>query len=172
MSSKQALREELLTKRHALSRDTIITNSLAILAHLKPMVQGQLVGLYVPIQNEIDVSLLFRDLVALPSIEDGRLVFRKYVEPLVPGKFGTMESTGDVCEPMLIVVPGIAFAKDGARLGYGQGYFDRYLTPSMCKIGICMDEFLVAELPIEAHDVLMNKIITPSGVQEITPCIR
>jgi 5-formyltetrahydrofolate cyclo-ligase len=42
----------------------------------------------------------------------------------------------------------------------------------MCKIGICMDEFLVAELPTEAHDVLMNKIITPSGVQEITPCIR
>lgn len=172
MSSKQVLREEFLAKRHALSREAIITNSLAILAHLKPMMRGQLVGLYVPIQNEIDVSLLFRNEVALPSIEEGHLVFRKYVEPLVPGKFGTMESTGDICEPTLIVVPGIAFAKDGARLGYGRGYFDRYLTPSMCKVGICMDEFLLTELPTETHDVLMNKIITPSGVQEITPCIR
>lgn len=172
MSSKQTLREQLLKTRHALSREAIITDSLAILAYLKPMMRGELVGLYVPIQNEVDVSLLFRDDVALPSIEDGNLVFRRYKEPLVKGKFGTMESTGEVCEPTLIVVPGIAFSQSGARLGYGQGYFDRYLSTTMCKVGVCMDAFFVATLPVEPHDVLMNKIITPSGVQEITPCIR
>lgn len=172
MSSKQELRHQLLTVRHALSREAIITDSLAILAHLKPMMRGELVGLYVPIQNEVDVSLLFREDIALPSIEEGKLVYRRYVEPLVEGLFGTMESTGDVCEPTLIVVPGIAFSKSGSRLGYGQGYFDRYLSASVCKVGICMEEFYVAELPTESHDVLMNKIITPKGVQEITPCIR
>jgi 5,10-methenyltetrahydrofolate synthetase len=172
MSSKQELRKQLLAQRQLRSRETIITDSLAILAHLKPMMQGQLVGLYVPIQNEVDVSLLFREDIALPSIEEGRLVFRRYVEPLVPGLFGTMESIGEVCEPTLIVVPGIAFSKTGARLGYGQGYFDRYLTDSMCKVGVCMEEFFIAELPTESHDVLMNQVITPSGVKEMTPCTR
>ena len=172
MSSKQALRNQFLTKRQGVSREQIITDSLAILSHLKPMMRDQLVGLYVPIQNEVDVSLLFNDKIALPSIEGGNLVFRRYVEPLVQGMFGTMESTGEICEPTLIVVPGIAFSTNGARLGYGRGYFDRYLTDSMCKVGICMDQFIVETLPSEPHDVFMNVIITPSGVQEITPCIR
>jgi 5-formyltetrahydrofolate cyclo-ligase len=172
MSSKQELREHFLAKRSALSRTQIITDSLSILGYLKPMMRGQLVGLYVPIQNEVDVSLLFRDDVALPSIEAGQLVFRRYKEPLVKGQFGTMESTGEVCEPSLIVVPGIAFSSTGARLGYGKGYFDRYLTSGSCKVGVCMDEFLVESLPTEPHDVLMNRIITPSGVKEVSPCIR
>jgi 5-formyltetrahydrofolate cyclo-ligase len=172
MSSKQELRKQFLSQRNALSRTQIITDSLAILGYLKPMMRGQLVGLYVPIQHEVDVSLLFRDGVALPSIESGKLVFRRYQEPLVKGPFGTMESTGEVCEPTLIVVPGIAFSLTGARLGYGKGYFDRYLTTTVCKVGVCMDAFLVDTLPIESHDVLMNRIITPSGVKEVTPCIR
>jgi 5-formyltetrahydrofolate cyclo-ligase len=172
MSSKQALRQQYLAQRNACSRRQIITDSLAILAYLKPMIKGQLVGLYVPIQNEVDVSLLFRDDIALPSIEEGRLVFRRYVEPLVPGKFGTMESTGERCEPTLVVVPGIAFSRSGARLGYGKGYYDHYLSSSMCKVGVCMDEFFVEDVPTKPHDVTMNYVITPSGVKEIAPCIR
>jgi 5-formyltetrahydrofolate cyclo-ligase len=171
MSSKQTLREAFLMSRKAYSRTEIIDASLAIMGHLKPRLKGQVVGLYVPIQNEVDLTLLFRDDVALPAIENGQLVFRRYVEPLQPGGFGTMESTGELCEPTLIVVPGIAFSKNGVRLGYGKGYYDRYLTNDVCKIGVCMDSFFVESLPNEPHDVRMNLVITPSGIKEITPCI-
>jgi 5-formyltetrahydrofolate cyclo-ligase len=172
MSSKQAIREEFLSQRQHLTRHQIIEASLAIMRHLKPYLKGHLVGLYVPIQQEVDLTLLLRDDVAIPAIEQGQLVFRKYVEPLIPGPFGTMESTGELCTPTLIVVPGIAFSHTGVRLGYGKGYYDQYLTNDVCKIGVCMDSFFVESLPRESHDVVMNAIITPSGVQEITPCIR
>jgi 5-formyltetrahydrofolate cyclo-ligase len=172
MFSKQELRSMHLRARKDLSRDAIIDASLAILSHLKPLLQDHVVGLYAPIQNEVDVSLLFRSNVALPSIEHNALVFRQYQEPLVPGAYGIMESTGDVCHPTLIVVPGIAFGPNGARLGYGKGYYDQYLTEAMCKIGVCMEEFYVSHVPVDAHDVRMNKIITPSGVKEIRPCTR
>lgn len=171
MSSKQVLREAFLQTRKSHSRTEIIDASLRVMAHLKPHLKGHLVGLYVPIQNEVDLTLLFREDVALPAIEQGQLVFRRYVEPLQPGGFGTMESTGDLCEPTLIVVPGVAFSEEGDRLGYGKGYYDRYLTNGVCKIGVCMDSFLVPSLPNEPHDIKMNVVITPSGIKEITPCI-
>jgi len=172
MSSKQTLRETFLSQRKIISRHQIIDASLAIMKHLKPYLKGHVVGLYVPIQQEVDLTLLLREDVAIPAIEHGQLVFRKYVEPLIPGPFGTLESSGEICTPTLIVVPGIAFSHTGGRLGYGKGYYDHYLTDDVCKIGVCMDSFLVESLPMEPHDVVMNTIITPSGVKEITPCIR
>jgi len=172
MSSKQALREMFLRERQGLNRHQVIEASLAIMKHLKPNLKGHVVGLYVPIQQEVDLTLLLRDDVAIPAIEEGQLVFRKYVEPLIKGPFGTMESSGELCTPTLIVVPGIAFSHTGVRLGYGKGYYDQYLTSDVCKIGVCMDSFFVESLPKESHDVVMNAIITPSGIQEITPCIR
>ncbi len=172
MSSKQVLRETFLAKRKRITRYQIIEASLAIMKHLKPYFKGHLVGLYVPIQDEVDLTLLLRDDIAIPAIEQGQLVFRKYVEPLIPGPFGTFESTGEICTPSLIIVPGIAFSHTGVRLGYGKGYYDQYLTNDVCKIGVCMDAFYVESLPMESHDMAMNTIITPSGVKEITPCIR
>jgi 5,10-methenyltetrahydrofolate synthetase len=166
MSSKQALRQQYLAQRNACSRRQIITDSLAILAYLKPMIKGQLVGLYVPIQNEVDVSLLFRDDIALPSIEEGRLVFRRYVEPLVPGKFGTMESTGERCEPTLVVVPGIAFSRSGARLGYGKGYYDVFLSKcrkDVIKVGLSFFEPIQKIEDTRAEDVPLDFLVTPSG---------
>jgi len=172
MSSKQALREQYLNERKNISRHQIIDASLAIMGYLKPLLKGHVVGLYVPIQNEIDLTLLLRDDVAIPAIEQGQLVFRKYVEPLIPGPFGTLESQGEICTPTLLIVPGIAFSHMGVRLGYGKGYYDDYLTNTMCKIGVCLDSFFVESLPMEPHDVVMNAVITPSGMKEITPCIR
>jgi 5-formyltetrahydrofolate cyclo-ligase len=72
---------------------------------------------------------------------------------------------GDVDPATLdvVVVPGLAFTPDGHRLGQGGGHYDRFLTrvrPGCLTIGVCFREQLVAELPVEAHDVPLTAVVT------------
>ena len=62
----------------------------------------------------------------------------------------------------LIVVPGVAFDKNGNRLGRGRGYYDRFLCQhqAVTKIGICFDFQLVDEIPTEPTDIKMDEIIS------------
>lgn len=61
------------------------------------------------------------------------------------------------------VVLGLGFDRRGYRLGYGSGYFDRFLAGrELTTIGLAFDEQLVDRLPAEAHDVPMRLVVTPS----------
>ena len=68
----------------------------------------------------------------------------------------------DQPEPVHILVPGVAFSADGYRLGYGKGYYDRYLSmhPSLMPVGICYSEQREPEIPTDIHDIRMTKLIT------------
>ena len=68
----------------------------------------------------------------------------------------------DQTEPVHILVPGSAFSEVGCRLGYGKGYYDRYLSmhPSLIPIGICYSEQREPEIPTDIHDIRMTKLIT------------
>src|SRR5205823_2495992 len=118
------------------------------------------VALYAPVRGEIDPSQL-RDLlhgrgadVAYPRVVStvpALLAFCRVApgEPLGPGKFGIPEprAAGAIAddELELILVPGIAFARDGQRLGFGHGYYDRALAaaPGALRIGLCHEFQLV-----------------------------
>ncbi len=96
--------------------------------------------------------------------------FRKYTGEgcLVSGAFSIDEPHAGreipASEIDLMLVPGVAFDKAGRRLGRGGGFYDRYLArpdaAHIYKVGLCPLGALVAEVPAEAHDVTMNKIIT------------
>ncbi|PLS15236.1 5-formyltetrahydrofolate cyclo-ligase [Bacillus sp. M6-12] len=63
----------------------------------------------------------------------------------------------------LMVVPGLAFTADGHRLGFGGGYYDRYLPQYRGpKISLAFDQQIIPCLPHETHDVRVDKIITPT----------
>jgi len=63
----------------------------------------------------------------------------------------------------LVLVPGVAFDLHGRRLGRGRGYYDRLLSRVGGKTcGVAFDEQVVREVPLEAHDVLLNCILTPT----------
>jgi 5-formyltetrahydrofolate cyclo-ligase len=67
----------------------------------------------------------------------------------------------------LILVPGLAFSWEGARLGRGGGFYDRLLARDNIrafKLGVCFDVQLQRELPLENHDVMMDAIATESGI--------
>ena len=85
---------------------------------------------------------------------------------LAIGAYGIEEPTGalftDYATIDLVIVPGVAFDRDGNRLGRGKGYYDRLLPriPSAYKVGICFPFQIVEEVPAEPFDIRMDEIIT------------
>lgn len=84
------------------------------------------------------------------------------------GRFGIREPD-DGCAVMalnrldLILVPGVAFDLQGRRLGRGKGFYDQLLANVRGLIcGVAFDEQVVAELPVEPHDVHLDCILTPT----------
>lgn len=65
----------------------------------------------------------------------------------------------------VVIVLGLAFARDGIRLGYGGGFFDRFLARHRkTAVGLAHEVQLVDELPREVHDVPMDVVVTPGSV--------
>ncbi len=76
----------------------------------------------------------------------------------------------DPAEVDLVLVPGLAFDVHGARLGHGQGHYDRllpWLPERTLRVGVAPDALVVERIPTEAHDVVMTHLLTPSGFRAI-----
>jgi 5-formyltetrahydrofolate cyclo-ligase len=99
----------------------------------------------------------FAALIKWETIQKGRFGVR---EPQNAGIAGITE-----WEKLVFLVPGLAFDQCGGRLGFGGGWYDRALArfPQAFKIGVAFDFQIVNNVPREAHDVLMDAIITPSA---------
>ena len=135
--------------------------------------------LYHSINQEVDTTELIRKIIAsdkrlaLPVCSDnGKMIFRYLTDEceLTKGFFSAPEPS-DKCEVFisskhtLCVIPAIAYDRDGYRLGYGKGYYDRFLTdPSIVKVGFAYDELFVERLPRGRFDIACDLIITPKGV--------
>ena len=102
--------------------------------------------------------------LALPAVVDGRLVFRAHRPgvPLRPGPFGIAEPTGAALVPDLVLVPLLAFRRDGTRLGYGAGHYDRWLAahPSARAVGLAYAAQEMPALPAEPHDAPLHAVLT------------
>ncbi|MCI9166423.1 MAG: 5-formyltetrahydrofolate cyclo-ligase, partial [Oscillospiraceae bacterium] len=94
---------------------------------------------------------------------------------LVSGRYGILAPRLDCprLEPEAIdlaVVPCCAAGNDGRRLGYGGGYYDRYLPRTRCPaLVLCRGQLVREGLPVEAHDVPMDYLATEKG---LTACQR
>jgi 5-formyltetrahydrofolate cyclo-ligase len=131
------------------------------------------------VQTEAIINYLLKNgkTVALPVCtreRDLRAAVINDLSQLQPVAFGLMEpgpeaTALDPKQLDLIVVPGVAFDEKGYRLGHGAGYYDRFLskTTNSFKLGLAYDFQIVAEVPVESHDIGMNGILTPSRYLEI-----
>lgn len=71
----------------------------------------------------------------------------------------------------LALLPGLCFDEEGTRLGYGRGYFDRFLSrlpATVPRVGVSYDALVVPRLPREAHDRQVTHLATESGVRAVT----
>ncbi len=105
----------------------------------------------------------------LPCVDGNNLRLRQYTGPecLVAGEqFGIGEPTGPEYTALdtidLIIVPGVAFDRQGNRMGRGRGFYDRLLktTPGALKMGLAYNFQMLDNLPVEPHDVRMNLVIS------------
>lgn len=128
---------------------------------------------YWPLDDEPDIRPLINrweklKKILLPKILENKLILIEYkgeknmtAEP----KYGVLEPNGspflDYDNIDLVILPGIAFDKQGFRLGRGKGYYDRLLPciSNAQKIGTGFSFQLVSKVPCEPHDVELNKII-------------
>ena len=106
--------------------------------------------------------------VVVPKVEGDQMSFYDFrAEQMSSGAFGIDEPQMTAeCPPEQIevmIVPAVALARNGARMGRGRGYYDRYLGAAnatrIYKIGTCFACQLVDELPTEPHDVVMDRVV-------------
>lgn len=112
--------------------------------------------------------------VLLPRVSGDNLVFHQVAcaSDLRPGAFGVLEPdpghcpVADVSLADIILVPGLGFTAEGARLGRGRGYYDRFLSAipaRVLRVGVCFAEQIVAGIPFEAHDQAVDIVLAPKS---------
>ncbi len=183
---KKALRREVLLRRSALTVSEWQRNSGEAQKRLQDLNVFKLairLALYAPLKYEVDTGDLFKTAsstgkqVLYPLVCGGDLYFYPVssIEQLEAGSFGILEPCqADNAEKPgnidLMVVPGVAFDTSGHRVGFGKGYYDRYLAgldrlPIL--VGFCHDFQLLENVPSERHDIRMDYVVTESRVLKI-----
>ena len=180
--ARKALRRTLLAQRdefvggpQAATADGALTKGLSsILIDLEP----ELLGLYWPIRSEFNApALLVADSVlatfplALPFArkEPVEMHYRRWsgAMPTQLDECGIYTGSGAEVVPDVVLVPCLGFTRGGFRLGYGGGYFDRWLArhPDVTSVGVAwsVGELNAALFEPQAHDQALTLIVTDQG---------
>jgi 5-formyltetrahydrofolate cyclo-ligase len=177
--AKSQLRQQSRAVRKSLGEEKRARASQSICEILERWTifqQSESILAYMPIKGEVDLTALLHRHPekhwALPRIipeENHRMIFHPYdATRLVRHPFGMAEPAADL--PLvapeaieLALVPGLAFDRRGGRLGYGGGYFDRFLADfAGVSAGIVFHALLLDEIPHGEHDMSMRWIVTES----------
>ncbi|NMB10742.1 MAG: 5-formyltetrahydrofolate cyclo-ligase [Firmicutes bacterium] len=180
MTDKQTIRREVLQARDNLTTDQRRQLSMNIrksFFELPMVARAQWIMLFLAFGSEVDTWLLLDEAVALgkqvvapvclPTTKGLALYPIRNREEAEPGHWGIYEprQVGKPISPNsldVVVVPGVAFDPDGNRIGYGGGYYDRFLiqVPRAWRIGVCYDLQLIKEVPRADHDVPVDAVVT------------
>ncbi len=178
---KAVLRSHALERRLARGEEARARESralCALIAASELFLRADCVLLYAPVRGEPDLSplaelALRRGIpVGYPRVEkDGHMTYRAVSDraALSPGTFGIPSPGEDAPEVLptgqtLLLVPALLGDTDGYRIGYGGGYFDRFLPtfPGTAMLVVPADE-VVPCLPTEEHDIPVPYLVTPLG---------
>ena len=186
---KKAVRQRCLEKRSALGEAARKDKSLLIQRNflaLPEFEQARNVMLFLNFRDEVETTALAEAVLAggktlaLPRCAPGQVLLTLAVgnltEDTEPGTWGIREPKIGLkqVEPLsldLLVVPGLGFDRRGNRLGYGGGYYDRFLkkighlTPRIALAFACQ---VVLEIPVEETDERIDLLVTEDGVMRFT----
>lgn len=173
MTSKNEIRNaiKLLKKQH--SKEELRVQSEAIMYKLEQhpdFIKAHDIMLYSALPDEVQTQDFiakwrFQKRIILPTVVGDDIIPVELTPEtgFAVGEFNILEPQNEAYTGNydLIIVPGVAFDKNGHRLGRGRGYYDRFLCkyPNVKRIGLCFDFQMVTEVPIDQHDIIMNEII-------------
>lgn len=168
-----------MDQRDGLSPDFIKIASSKIQDNLRKIEyyrNAKIFGGYYAIGSEVRTQDILQEILnsgkelALPKVEKDNLLFKKIsgFSDLEVGNFSVMEPK-DRCDTAkrleVILVPAIALTREGYRLGYGFGYYDRYLHDKRSKkIALSYSKQLVKSIPHDDHDVKVDCIVTEDEI--------
>lgn len=183
---KQILKSEIFERRKSLSREEVKEKSRIIKEKLNSMPEfkkSKNILTYVSFNNEVDTINIINGLltknekkVLVPYVDKDKVIQISKInsfDDLEPKTFGILEPKRnkikkfDIDKLDLVIVPGIAFDKNGHRIGYGHGYYDRFLEKikkDTAKIALAFDFQIVDKIPEERHDVPVDVVVTEKRV--------
>ena len=193
-NQKKLLRSSLLARRGEIDpadMATFVDSMVTQLKELPAFREARVICGYASVRGEPDLDPLWRAAAAagkryaLPAVsaKAGEMVFRALPgycpARLARGRFGIPEPpTAADCPPLalsdlrhaVMVVPALSFDRDGYRLGYGGGYYDRLISAarsaeiSLFTVGLCPTCLMSDTLPREAHDLAVDYLIDERSV--------
>lgn len=182
----QKLRKDTLKSRNALTESEIMTRSEKIcesILKLPEIINSKTLFVYVSFRSEVSTFKLIERLIAngitvtvpITRIKEKRLdaiKIENITSDLEPGYCDIPEPTKTLCKTNIIdpseinaiLLPGSVFDKRGGRFGYGGGYYDRFVSniPTAIRIGLAFDLQVVEQIPLQAHDEILDYVMTES----------
>ncbi len=181
---KEELRQTLLERRKSISGPDYYGASADIIEELKEQREYQnaeTIHCYVSInkRREVETRALIKEMlfkgkkvvVPITDFENGILdhIQLRSFDDLKENKWGVLEPNGgeqvSLDEMELVIVPMVGADEQCNRIGYGKGFYDRFLKEVSCpKIGLIFEQNVIEEIPVEEFDVPMDKIITEERI--------
>lgn len=177
---KKRLRKEILQRMNALSEEQYTTLSEKIADSLykqQEWITAQTIGITLSMEREVNTYVIIEKAweegkaIVVPKCnrETRTMTFRRitnfeqletvYMDLREPDPSITEEVSAEEID--LLLVPGVAFTRKGERVGYGGGYYDRYLVNYKEKtLSLVFDFQIVSHIPVEPFDKTVQKIIT------------
>ncbi len=178
---RAALRGEKLAARMSLGADSRLALSARIEAHLLQLLTPlapRTLAYCASVRGEFDAQALVSLLIergwraAMPIVEapDAPMSFRHWTPGVAMNvdRYGIpIPAEGEAVTPDIVLLPLVAFDRQGFRLGYGGGYFDRTLAalvPRPLSIGVGFELARVEDIRPQQHDIRLDAIVTEAGI--------
>lgn len=194
MVTKKDIRKDILVKRMEMEPCEVFRKSGMILERLRTLdicKKSRIVMCYVDYKNEvmtrelITFFLSYGKKVSIPAVieksdKSGNSILIMEASEIADidneletGHYGIPEPKKEFLRILnpemldMVIVPGICFGRDRSRIGYGKGYYDRYLKrvrDNCIKIGLAYDFQVLDDIPTSGNDIRMDMIVTESGI--------
>ena len=172
--SKKSLRNYALSlRKEIINKKDLETKIINNVLNNKKVLEANNILIYVSLDMEVDTKVLINKLwklnknIYVPKVEGRIINFYKInsFDDLEIGSFGVLEPITNIIykddNNSCCIIPGLLFDKNNNRLGYGKGYYDKFLkNRNIYKIGICFSTFLVDNLVTDKYDIKMDEFIT------------
>lgn len=182
---KKDVRNAMIKRRESLSKESVKEKSLAIhqrLIEMRAWKDASHMMTYLDFRNEVETVSLIQSFfqqgkhayIPVTNPKDYTLTvseLKDLEQDLRVANFGLLEPKKEALRPTdpkkldLVIVPGVAFDRDGHRIGFGAGYYDRFL-PQLRKdtvlLSLVYDFQLIPKVPREPHDISVDWILTES----------
>ena len=183
MESKKDIRKKIFAERKLRTDEQIRAMSLAITDRVTALPAFKNAGrilIYADYNHEVVTEYLIKEAwkagkeVAVPKVVGKDMIFYKLTDfsQLEPGYFGIPEpASGEIVDwpKALMIMPGVAFDRENHRVGYGGGFYDRFLEKHPCirRVAVAFEFQMLPEVPTEPTDISPEIIVTEKSAYHL-----